>query len=152
METATNLNNETLSGLQDLIRINIDSAEGFRSAADKIESEHVATLFRDCAAERERFSNELKSYVRMNNETPEESGSVAGTLHRWWLELRGTVQDGKEHAVLSEAERGEDAIKEKYESVLKDSAGSAVNDVLQQQYAAVKARHDQIRDMRDARR
>ena len=33
---------------------------------------------------------------------------------------------------------------------LKNTAGSAVNDVLTQQYAKVKAGHDRVRDLRDA--
>jgi uncharacterized protein (TIGR02284 family) len=37
-----------------------------------------------------------------------------------------------------------------YEEVLKETAGSAVNDVLTRQYAKVKAGHDQVRDLRNA--
>ncbi len=52
--------------------------------------------------------------------------------------------------MLAEAERGEDAIKHRYKDTLK-TASIAANDVLQTQCAGVKARHDQARDMRDAR-
>jgi uncharacterized protein (TIGR02284 family) len=37
-----------------------------------------------------------------------------------------------------------------YEDVLTETAGSAVHDVLQHQYAKVKAAHDVVRDLRDA--
>ena len=43
------------------------------------------------------------------------------------------------------------AIKARYENVLKETAGSPYNAVLQRQYASVKEAHDTIRDMRDAR-
>ncbi|MCA9300088.1 MAG: PA2169 family four-helix-bundle protein, partial [Phycisphaerales bacterium] len=62
------------------------------------------------------------------------------------------VQADEELAVLAEAERGEDVIKEKYEDVMRRAAGSAVNSLLLDQYASVKEDHDTIRDMRDARR
>lgn len=151
METVSNLNKDSIDGIQGLIEINIDSAKGFREAADKIENARIAGFFRDCGAERDRFAAELKNLVRINGETPKDSGTIRGTAHRWWLDIRGTVAGGDEHSVLAEAERGEDAIKHRYESTLKHTAGSAVNDVLQRQYASVKSRHDQIRDMRDAR-
>lgn len=151
MESVTNLKDDSIKGIQNLIEINIDSSRGFRDAADKIENGQIANFFRECGTERERFAGELKNIVRVNGKTPEDSGTIKGTAHRWWLDIRGTVTGGDEHAVLAEAERGEDAIKGQYEDTLKETAGSAVNDVLQRQYASVKARHDQIRDMRDAR-
>jgi len=60
------------------------------------------------------------------------------------------LSGGDAYAVLAEAERGEDQIKHAYEDVLQETAGSAMNDVLQSQYAIVKAGHDKIRDLRDA--
>lgn len=151
METVSNLTKESISGIQNLIEINIDSSKGFADAAEKIENGQIANFFRECGDERGRFASELKNLVRVNGRDPENSGSLKGTVHRWWMNIRGTVSGGDEHAVLAEAERGEDAIKGRYEQTLKETAGSAVNDVLQRQYASVKARHDQIRDMRDAR-
>lgn len=151
METATNLNKETIEGLQDLIEYNIDSGKGFKAAADKIEDAKIASFFRDCASEREAYARDLSRYVELNAREPKHSGTAKGTLHRWWLELRGTVQRGDEHAVLAEAERGEDSIKAKYEHVLKETAGSPLNSVLQKQFASVKARHDQVKAMRDQR-
>ncbi len=152
METTTNLNDDTLDAVQDLIEINLDSHKGFETAANQLEaSPQLANYFRECGQERHRFARDLQSVVSVNGEKPERSGTLKGTAHRWWLEIRGAVQSGDEHAVLAEAERGEDAIKHKYEDVLKSTAGSPLNKTLQQQYMEVKRRHDQIRDMRDAR-
>lgn len=151
METVTTLNDETVSGVQKLIEINIDSSKGFTAAAEKVENRDIANYFRRCGQRREAFSGELQRIIGMNGEEPEDSGTLKGTMHRWWLELRGTVQSGDEHAMLAEAERGEDAIKERYEEVLKETAGSPLNAMLHRQYASIKQDHDTIRDMRDAR-
>ena len=64
--------------------------------------------------------------------------------------MKSKVTSGGIHAVLSEAERGEDSIKHNYESALKDVAGSPVADILQKQYVGVKSAHDNVRDLRDA--
>lgn len=151
METISNLHENTIESIQDLIKINIDSYKGFGAAAEKIQDESIASLFRTCSKEREANVAELKQAVRINAEEPEDDGTLKGTAHRWWMNIRGTVTSGDEHTVLADAERGEDAIKARYEDVLKETAGSPLNAVLHEQLSKVKARHDQIRDMRDAR-
>ncbi len=151
METTTTLNESTVSGLQDLIEINLDSGKGFETAADNIDNRDIAAYFRRCGQRRQGFASELQSFVRANGVEPEDPGTMKGKLHRWWTEVRGTVQSGDEHAMLAEAERGEDVTKHTYEDVLKNTAGSPLNSLLQQQWISVKHDHDTIRDMRDAR-
>lgn len=151
MESLTNLDKETINGLQELITINLDSAEGFTHAAESIENRDIGMYFRRCGDRRRQFAGELQRTVGLNGTEPKDDGSVKGTVHRWWLDIRGTVTGGDEHGVLAEAERGEDAIKAKYEEIIKKTTGSPLNTVLHRQYASVKETHDTIRDMRDNR-
>lgn len=150
LETKFDLNEETIDKLQTLIQANIDAFDGFREAAKEIEITAIAELFRQLAAERSQLASELQNYVEWNGEAPEKEGSFAASVHRAWIDLRSKLSGGDAYAILSEAERGEDHIKEAYEDALKSTAGSAMNDVLQEQYAIVKAGHDQVRDLRDA--
>ncbi|MCA9280424.1 MAG: PA2169 family four-helix-bundle protein [Phycisphaerales bacterium] len=149
LPTVDELSENTVQRLQDLIAVNLDSSRGLETAAEKIENPRIAAVFRTLAPERRQFAAELQKYVRSNHTKPSDSGSIKGTLHRWWLNLHGTVRAGEEHAVLSDAEAGEDAIKHKYEEVLKDTASSPIQSVLNEQYQRVKAGHDTIRDLRD---
>lgn len=149
METVTTLKEETLEKVQDLIEINIDSVKGFVAAKDAIDEPRVSQLFANLAETRADFANELKSFVHLNREEPEDSGSFAGGIHRMWLKFRNAINGGDVKVVLIEAERGEDAIKEKYEDVLEETAGSPLNGVLTRQYAKVKKGHDLVRDLRD---
>tara|TARA_R110002073_G_scaffold336260_1_gene531333 strand:- start:64269 stop:64727 length:459 start_codon:yes stop_codon:yes gene_type:complete len=151
METITNLNEDTIKGIQNLISINIDSSKGFNAAAEHIENDQIANYFRDCGTERKRFAHELQVAVAVNDKEAEDDGSLKGTAHRWWMNIHSTVTGGSEHSVLADAERGEDEIKRCYEKTLTETAGSPVNAILQSQYGMVKKRHDQIRDMRDER-
>lgn len=150
VETKATLNDETIDKLQKIIRSNIDSYDGFQEAAKKIDDQQVSQLFRDLAKERSQFASELQQHVKWNGEEAEDDGSVAAWVHRVWIDIRSMLNGGDTTAILSEAERGEDQIKKAYENVLKDTAGSAMNDVLQRQYAKIKAGHDRVRDMRDA--
>ncbi|WP_286763497.1 MULTISPECIES: PA2169 family four-helix-bundle protein [Rhodopirellula] len=150
LETKIDLNETTLEKLQKLIRANIDSYNGFHESAEELKDERLATLFRSIGDERSAMAAELQQYVEFNGKAAEDDGSVAAKTHRIWINIRGKLNGGDATVILIEAERGEDHIKEAYEDVLKDTAGSAMNDVLNAQYAKVKAGHDKIRDLRDA--
>lgn len=150
METITDLQDQTLKALHELVQITQDSGEGFNHAADAIENEFLSGLFRDMAQQRWAFSEQLRNYVEINGEDADTDGSWKAKFHRWWLDIRAKLTDGDAYTVLAEAERGEDEIKETYENLIKETTGSAVNDVLHQQYAEVKRGHDRIRDLRDA--
>ncbi|KLU01979.1 hypothetical protein RISK_006163 [Rhodopirellula islandica] len=150
LETKIDLNETTIEKLQKLIRANIDSYNGFHESAEELKDERLATLFRAIGDERSAMATELQQHVEFNGKEAEDDGSVAAKTHRIWINIRGKLNGGDATVILIEAERGEDHIKEAYEDVLKDTAGSAMNDVLSAQYAKVKAGHDKVRDLRDA--
>lgn len=149
LETKTNLNDSTIDGLQKLIRYNIDSFDGFTEAADEVNNKRVSTLFRELATERSNFANELQDHVTWNGDEAVDDGSTMAAVHRTWIQVRSALNGGDAYPILCEAERGEDYIKSAYEDVLKETAGSAVNDVLNRQYRVVKSAHDRVRDLRD---
>ncbi len=152
LETTTTLNQETISHLQTLARLNIDSRDGFQYAAGKLPPEDatIRQLFLDAASQREALAQELNRYVDINDSSTVESGSVAASLHRSLMALRDMfTSEHDPYAVLAEAERGEDVIKSAYENALKDTSGSPVTNVLNQQYVQVKNMHDKVRNLRD---
>lgn len=147
METRTTLSGETLDRLRDLVRINRDSERGFLEAASRIENAALVEQFREHAEERRRNAVELRTVVEINDADIDEVGGIAGAVHRWWLDLRSCITSSDEAVMLREAARGEAAIKKLYEEVLKETGGSAVNDLLQRQYRGIKSCHDQIRSL-----
>lgn len=149
-ESTRNLPEGTLDKLQDLLRVNIDSENGFRDGAEQVEDVALRRIFRQFADERQNNAAELKQFVEFNGDTPVQEGSILAALHRTWMELRTALSTNDARAILQEAERGEDHIKQMYEEVLTETAGSAVHDTLQHQYVKIKAAHDVIRDLRDA--
>lgn len=150
VETKGDLREHTIDKVQDIIQVNIDSRDGFLEAAEKIDDASITRLFRSLADERSTHIEVLSQIVTSNGVQPHREGSTAAKLHRYFIDFRAALNGGDRYVILVEAERGEDHIKHLYESVLKDTAGSAMNDVLQRQYAAVKKGHDQVRDLRDA--
>lgn len=150
METIENLNDETVDALRDLVRLNIDSANGFRTAAADVNDAELRSFFDNQSLERDQYAKSIATYLKIDAADAPDSGTIRGKLHQWWLDARSALQSGDRSVILDEAVRGEKAIKEQYEQALKDTAGSPVNDVLQRQYASIKGSHDQIERMRQS--
>ncbi|QDT36838.1 PA2169 family four-helix-bundle protein [Stratiformator vulcanicus] len=147
--TQTELSDNAVEQLQDLIQINIDSADGFRHSAEQIENVTISQYFRGVADERKQQAEQLQGFVEFSGERPRQEGSYLASLHRTIMDLRTALTSDDLGAVLNEAERGEDYIKDAYKDTLKETAGSPVNDVLQNHMESVIASHDRVRDMRD---
>ena len=143
------LSQTTVEHLQRLVQANTDSVLGFRDAAERIDDRQVAELFRSLATDRAQFADQLSQFVAMNSRTPQSDGTWLASLHRTWINLKSLVTGGDATAILVEAERGEDHIKAAYETALKETAGSPLNQTLLSQYKVVKDGHDRVRDLRD---
>src|ERR1700753_2642302 len=108
-----------LSKMQDLLSINIDSQRGFEEAANTTKDPQLKSLFTEYGQKRAFNASELRQYLSGAGEEPTNSGSVSGTLHRWWIDAKQALTGSDATSVLSEAERGEDSIKHEYEGALK---------------------------------
>lgn len=152
--TTTSLPARSIDYLQQLIQLNIDSRDGFREAAANLQSDkggYLFNLFSKIAREREAQARELQSLVMSADELPAQTGSLTAAMHRSWMDLREALGGG-EQALLDESERGEDHIKSRYETAIADLGACPCTMVLRRHYAAIRAAHDEVRDLRDRRR
>jgi uncharacterized protein (TIGR02284 family) len=76
---------------------------------------------------------------------PEKMGSVSGSLHRGWINIKSLVTGGDDGAIIAEAERGEDAAKRAFEDALKADLPAGTRELVQQQSAIVHTAHDEVR-------
>ena len=137
--------------LNSLIETCSDGQEGFRSASEDVSNTALRSLFGELSIERGRFCSELQRLVGTLGEEPDSSGSVTGSLHRGWIDLKSALSSGEEHAILAECERGEDSAVAEFRDALEhEELPESVRDVIRRQYLAVQESHDRIRDLRDA--
>jgi len=147
----TTITHDIASILNSLIETCKDGQEGFRAAAENVKNRDMAALFRSYSNQRQQFGGELQSLVRGLGEGMEKTGSVAGALHRGWIDLKAAISAKDEHAVLAECERGEDSAVEEYREALEHSElPPEVHGVIARQYASVQEAHDRVRDLRDS--
>ena len=137
--------------LNNLIETLKDGQEGFKQAAEGVSNPKLKSLFRNYSDQRSRFATALQSEARRQGETePESSSSTAGALHRGWMNLKSAITGGDEHAILAECERGEDSAVEEYKKALDDGLSPSARELVSNQFAEIKAAHDQVKSLRDA--
>ncbi|RFZ91248.1 PA2169 family four-helix-bundle protein [Mucilaginibacter conchicola] len=143
---------EATSVLNDLIEINNDRVAGFEKAIADIKDENIdlKAVFEGFAAQSRKNGQELAALVGSPDEV-ETGNSVSGTLHRAWIDVKSLFGGSDRASILSEAERGEDAIKKAYQDALNggDLSADAVA-VVSGQAQEINAAHDQIKALRDA--
>ena len=71
-------------------------------------------------------------------------------MHRTWINIKSAVTSRDRHAILAEAERGEDSAVSAYKDALEKDLPAPVRDIVSRQSAEVKMAHDKIRNLRDA--
>lgn len=144
---------KSISVLNDLTEINNDRVAGFEKAIAEINDENVdlKAIFQEYSTQSRKFSQELTAIVAGYGEDIETGNSVAGTLHRAWIDVKSLFGGSDRASILSEAERGEDAIKAAYKMALENGelTGEAF-DTVSKQAEAIKAAHDAIKALRDA--
>jgi uncharacterized protein (TIGR02284 family) len=127
-----------------------DGELGFKTAADGLQSADVKAKFLEYSRQRAEMARELQAEVRRLGGDPEKSGSMSGTMHRGWLDIKSAVTGKDDHAIIAEAERGEDVAKAAYENALKESSlDTSSRSIVQQQSTKVRQAHDAVRDLRD---
>ena len=151
----TDLNKEAISVLNDLIETSKDGQEGFKTCAEDIQHPELKALFAKRSAECAAAAAELQAQVRALGGDPETSTSVAGDLHRRWVDVKSVFTGKGEEAVLNEAERGEDhalkAYKEALEKISKHNL-VGIRDLVERQYHGVQRNHDQVKALRNQAR
>ena len=138
-----------ITTLNTLIATLIDSITGYEDAAANADESRFQQIFRERASERQRVVESLRAEVRRLGGNPEDDGSFMGKTHQRFLDLKAAITGRDEKAIINEVERGEDYLKAKFETALKDGDLSGESRAaVEQAYQSVRAGHDQMSQLK----
>lgn len=144
-EAKQELNEDVIATLNGLIETCKDGQEGFQTAVEGVKNLQYKHLFNEYAKQRMQFVSELQDEVRSLGGDPEQTGSIAASLHRGWIHMKSAVTGEDEGAILAECERGEDSAVKAYEEALKEGLPANVAPIVERQYHLIRQAHDRIR-------
>ena len=138
-----------ISTINTLIATTIDSINGYENSAKDVDNERFRELFRERANERQRVVEDLRAEVRRLGGNPEDHGSFMGKTHQRFEDLKAAVTGGNDKSIIDEVERGEDYLKEKFESALNsDTLSGEARSVVERCYQSVRSGHDQMSQLK----
>jgi uncharacterized protein (TIGR02284 family) len=144
-----NVHSDEISTLNTLIATTIDSVTGYENSAKDIDNQRFAQIFRERANERQQVVEELRSEVRRLGGNPEDDGSFLGKTHQRFEDLKAAVTGQDEKSIVNEVERGENYLKEKFETALNsDTLSGESRSVVERCYQSVRSGHDQMSQLK----
>ncbi len=146
----TDTNRDVFASLNRLTSTLFDSVIGFEDAAANIEgSSRLQQLFRERASERRQVAEELRGEIARLGGNPDDDGSFLGKTHQRFLDLKAAVTGRDEQAIINEVERGEDYLKEKFETALESGNLSGESrSIVERAYQSVRSGHDQVSQLK----
>jgi uncharacterized protein (TIGR02284 family) len=135
--------------LNTLIATTIDSINGYEDSAQNIDNERLREIFRQRANERQEVVETLRAEVRRLGGNPEDDGSFLGKAHQRFEDLKAAITGRDEKAIINEVERGEDYLKEKFETALDvDDLSGDTRALVERCYQTIRAGHDQMSQLK----
>ena len=145
-------NHEIIDTLNTLIETSRDGDNGFTACAEDAKDASLRAYFTICATRCRKSVHLLEEVVKNYGGTPEQFGSVLGSINRAWLNLRAANSGNSDLAVLDECERAEDMAMRTFQRALEKDLPVDVEAVVRIQLNGVQENHDHVRELRDERR
>ena len=89
-----------------------------KKSPQNIDNQRFREIFRQRANERQQVVEKLRAEVRRLGGDPEDGGSFLGKAHQRFEDLKAAITGRDEKSIINEVERGEDYLKEKFETAL----------------------------------
>lgn len=114
------MNNPTVSTLNDLLQITNDRIEGFNKVEDKVWEKYptLKSDYTNMVDQSQKMRLELKSLISERNGDADDSTTVAGGLHRTWIDVKNAFSSDNAESTLENVTFGENAAIEAYQKAL----------------------------------
>lgn len=146
-------NDNLITVLNDLIRINNDRIVGYEKAADEARDIDVdlRAIFSRMSEESRQYAAELTQEVVKLGGDPATGTTNSGKIYRVWMDVKATFSGHNRQTVLENCEFGEDAAQKAYEAALKSDAeiSADIRQLITNQKSSLKTSHDVIKKYRD---
>lgn len=108
--------------LNDLLEKNYDAEKGYKKAAENVNHTGLKNFFNRKSEQRRVFGHDLKSEIRSFGQDVDKGGSLTGSAHRTWMDVKSWLSKENEESMLEEAIRGEKTTVNEYSDVLKETS------------------------------
>jgi uncharacterized protein (TIGR02284 family) len=141
---------DTINVLQSIIEKNYDAEKGYKKAMQDAKTPALKNFLKEQALQRSHFATAIDKELRQLGEAPKESGSITGSLHRAWIDIKSSLSGDHDEAVLEEVLRGEKASVDEYQDVLKNNTLEPhINGMLESQLRDIQGTLGRVKTLED---
>jgi uncharacterized protein (TIGR02284 family) len=141
-----------VKALRELIIINNDRYEGYKTAAEETKENDLKELFNRFSMQSRKFADELINHLPDKSEAPDpDKTKASGKLYRVWMDVKNGIAGNNRKAVLSSCEFGEDVAKKTYNDVLENTEDISAETlaIIRRQHSEILQGHDTVKSLRD---
>lgn len=139
---------KTTSKLNDLIELLNDGENFYTEAAAKVKLPAYKNLFLRMATLKRTVATDLASHVTAHGGTVASGGTVFGSLHKMYADVRASMAKESETVYVAQLEQAEDRILEAFRNELNDAENLEVRRIAERHYPELKRAHDEMRDLK----
>lgn len=135
-------NEETVSVLNDLLNITMDRIKGFSRVEEKVWETHsyLKNDYEEMTAQSEQMKSDLIQCITEHEGEYDDSPTVAGTLHRAWIDVKNAFTKNHAESTLENVVFGEKSAIAAYQEALQSDKLSPEAILL------VQDQHQKLRD------
>lgn len=135
---------DIIDTLNDLIQITEDSHEGYRKAAEDSGDDDLKILFNDLSSQRGAMVRDLQKLVAEQGGAPEASGTILGSAHRFFLDIKTAVLGRDRATIVQEVQRAESEAVRRYERALDRELPANLALAIGQHLSRLRADRDRV--------
>jgi uncharacterized protein (TIGR02284 family) len=144
-------NADVAAVLNELLETCYDGLDGFRTAITEINNDDVIAYCQSRIQRIDEAAADLYTAIQHLGIHPAEHGHPAARVHRGWIQLRSAITSGgRNSAIVTEIERGEERAVNTYYDALKKPLPEAIHDMVQDQAQGAAENLARIRSLRDS--
>lgn len=136
--------------LNAIIAIALDGASTLAKGADMVKDRRAQALFATLAAERDGIVACLQAEVRSLGGVPEDRGTVVGSAHRLYAEVKSALAPNDHRGVIDEIHRSEERVRDKFRELLErdKELPRATRDLVERKFEQVRRSCLRVTDLR----
>jgi uncharacterized protein (TIGR02284 family) len=123
----------TTSNLNNVLQYLHDSVNGLNECVSLAEGTDFTSYLSQVSQARASYITEIENLVVGENAEPKSSGSLAGPLHRIFLDLKSYLTSKNNESIKNEILRGDEVLIKAYNEALQHETAAPVKDLLSKQ-------------------
>jgi uncharacterized protein (TIGR02284 family) len=136
--------------LNELIEITRDGQTFYTDAVARVANPHLKSVFRALIDVKAKMISALSEHVRARGMEPSTQGTLAGSFHKLYAEVRAKLSAHAGAAFVAELEASEDRLLVAFEQAADDAEDPEVRRIIALHLPKVRLCHDEMTNLKVA--